>query len=410
MSNTLSVWLGVLLALLATSAGAQSAQDLDGRWAAALESPGGKLRFDVLVDSDGDSTQAYLLNGPEKIKIPQVSVEGNQLTFGIPHYDSKMVLEIDKAGKSMSGFWQKTRGKDNAPKMDLRLNRKPTEYTESVAPYLGRWAVNFSSSDDVSIATIRTMEGETNRCWGTFQTTTGDYRFLSGSVQNGSLELSVFDGAHAFLFRAELDGEDLKGDFWSSVNWHESWTAQKNDVAQMPDAFAETQWIADVTLGDFKFPNLSGEPTSLNDPQFTGRPRLIHVFGSWCPNCHDAGIYLGELKKKYGDDLSVLGLAFELTGDFERDAEQVRIFHQKHQTDYATLIAGLADKQLATEAISFLDRVRSYPTTIFIDADGEVIDIHTGFNGPATGEAYETLREEFESRIDRMIESWQANK
>ncbi len=407
MSSTTYRLIGsILLLLVANVANAQSQHELDGLWAASLESPGGALRFQVLVESNEERTQAYLINGPEKIKVPRVSIEENQLLLAIPHYDSKLVLDIDELGDSLSGFWQKTRGKNNSPKMKAVFARNQQEELEPVAPFLGRWVVDFSSSEDPSVATIRSLNDADDKCWATFQTTTGDYRFLSGNVRNGRLELSVFDGAHAFLFTAELDGEKLTGDFWSSLNWHETWSAEKNDQAKMPDAFAETTWKTDTQLGDFKFPNLDGEPTSLNDPAFTDRPRLIHVFGSWCPNCHDAGIYLGELQKKYGEDLSVLGLAFELTGDFERDAKQVRIFHQRHETNYPTLIAGLADKQLASQAIPFLDRVRSYPTTIFIDASGKVVDIHTGFNGPATESAYESLCEAFESRIDKMIKSW----
>lgn len=412
MHKTFFLVVGFTLSLLTSvNLDAQDQHDLQGTWQASLNSPGGPLRFRVLIDTEDDVTSAYLINGPEKIKIPEVNIEKNQLLLGFPHYDSKITLAISDSGDSMSGHWQKTRGKNNAPKMEATLQRNLERKLDPIAPFLGKWAVDFSSGDDPSVATIRSLGNSETHCWATFQTTTGDYRYLSGVVENGRLELSVFDGAHAFLFIAEINEDSqLTGDFWSSLNWHETWTAVKNDKAEMPDAFAETTWNTEAPLADFKFPNLEGEPTSLNHPDFTGRPRLIHVFGSWCPNCHDAGIYLGELQKKYGDDLSVLGLAFELTGDFQRDAEQVQRFHNKHETDYPTLIAGLADKKLASESIPFLDRVRSYPTTIFIDAQGEVVAIHTGFNGPATGEAYENLKREFESHIDEMIESWKAKQ
>jgi hypothetical protein len=35
-----------------------------------------------------------------------------------------------------------------------------------------------------------------------------------------------------------------------------------------------------------------------------------------------------------------------------------------------------------------LDRIISFPTTLFIQHDGTV-HVHSGFNGPATGAAYE---------------------
>lgn len=381
-----------------------------GLWKGEIESPGGSLVFGLKLTSQDDVLSAYLLNGPEIIKVPNVTLEAGQLRLEIPHYDSHLDLRLDRDTKVFAGDWKKTRGKDNVSSMKVRLSRPQVKERKSVSEFLGKWQVNFSSGDDPAVAIIHGIENDETRCHATFRTTTGDYRFLSGEIEDDHLRLSVFDGAHAFLFHARItDTGELKGDFWSSLSWHETWTATRGGEASMPDAFAETTWQAQ-DLGAMKFPNLEGEPTSLNDRAFTGKPRLIHVFGSWCPNCHDAGLYLGQLQEKYGDDLSVLGLAFELTGDFERDAKQVRLFHEHHGTDYPVLIAGMADKKLASEAIPFLDRVRSYPTTIFVDAKGEVVGIHTGFNGPATGEAYEKLKLDFESRIDGMIKDWKTEK
>lgn len=51
-----------------------------------------------------------------------------------------------------------------------------------------------------------------------------------------------------------------------------------------------------------------------------------------------------------------------------------------------------------------LNHVMSFPTSIFIDQEGAVWRIHTGFNGPATGEAYTNfknkIRYEIEVRLD----------
>jgi len=57
----------------------------------------------------------------------------------------------------------------------------------------------------------------------------------------------------------------------------------------------------------------------------------------------------------------------------------------------------------ASKAFPLLDRVRSYPTTIFLHADGRVRAVHTGYTGPATGPAYDHLRAEFESLIEELL-------
>ncbi|HNQ26578.1 MAG TPA: TlpA family protein disulfide reductase, partial [Aquaticitalea sp.] len=45
----------------------------------------------------------------------------------------------------------------------------------------------------------------------------------------------------------------------------------------------------------------------------------------------------------------------------------------------------------------------SFPTTIYIDKTGKVRKIHTGFNGPATGEKYVTFKNEFESFVTELL-------
>ncbi len=56
----------------------------------------------------------------------------------------------------------------------------------------------------------------------------------------------------------------------------------------------------------------------------------------------------------------------------------------------------------STVAFPAVDRIRSYPTTIFLDATGQPRAIHTGFSGPATGEAHKKLRRRFEGILDGM--------
>ena len=50
-----------------------------------------------------------------------------------------------------------------------------------------------------------------------------------------------------------------------------------------------------------------------------------------------------------------------------------------------------------------LNHVLSYPTSIFIDKKGRVRKIHTGFNGPATGDKYTEFKAEFESFVSELL-------
>ncbi|MCA9304027.1 MAG: TlpA family protein disulfide reductase [Phycisphaerales bacterium] len=270
--------------------------------------------------------------------------------------------------------------------------------------FSGRWSVAFESSTDNAIGIFKVSS--TREAIGTFLTTTGDYRYLAGRVDGNLMRLSAFDGAHAFLFHAKmLDDGTIKGDFWSGNWWHETWTAFRDDDAQLPDAFRETSITDESKLGDMVFKDLEGIPTRVLDllDESGAKARVIEVFGTWCPNCADAGRELVDMRAKYGDDLAVVGLAFEVTEDFDRSVRQVKRYEERMGSDWPILVAGLSDKAKASEALPVLDRVRSYPTLIFLNERNEVEAVYTGFSGPATGDAYTEQRARFEAVIEKLI-------
>ncbi len=96
-------------------------------------------------------------------------------------------------------------------------------------------------------------------------------------------------------------------------------------------------------------------------------------------------------------------MAFEFTDDTVRDKNQISIFQKRHNIHYPLLLAGTNDKDQATKILGFLDEVKSYPTTIFLDKNHQVVNIHTGFSGPGTGNHYTKLVNELESEIIQLL-------
>ena len=366
-----------------------------------LESPGGPLRFGLELGPKS-APSAVLVNGSERIEVPKVEVRGDVWYLSMPHYDSSLDLRYDNG--RLIGKWTKVRGADRVTRMDFEaVPARTPRATSPAAAVVGRWRVSFGDSDAPAVGVFEAAPD--GGVQGTFLTELGDYRFLDGAFHDGVLELSCFDGAHAFLFRAELDEDGrLSGDFWSRDSWHETWTAERDDAAGLSDPFELSAWTAAVDLGALAFPDLDGTPRTLDDAAFAGRARVIQLFGSWCPNCHDEAPYLVELDERYrARGLSILGLAFELTGDLQRDSGQVRRYVERYGVEYPILVAGTADKADASRRFPLLDRVRAYPTTIFLDAAGNARAVHTGFAGPATGAEHEHLRAEFERLIEQLL-------
>jgi hypothetical protein len=94
---------------------------------------------------------------------------------------------------------------------------------------------------------------------------------------------------------------------------------------------------------------------------------------------------------------------YEHFEDHDVAAEQIRKFREKLKIEYATLIAGISDKTEAGETLPSLNAVLAFPTTIFIDRGGRVRTIHTGFNGPGTGEHHEKLKAEMTSLVAKLL-------
>lgn len=374
-------------------------------WTITLTTPGGDLPFGLRVQDSGD---AYIISMSNPFPVEVIERE-DEMTIDFPHYDSSVMLTRNDDG-TMDGVWRKVRG-NSVAEVPARARRgagdvlfPPGGGEDSSMDFDGRWRIDFASSEDSAIGEFQGW-GD-SQITGTILTTTGDYRFLEGRADGDLMRLSTFDGAHAFLFHARLQPDGtIAGDFWSGDWWHETWTATRDDDAQLPDMFAQTSAPNEDALDELVFTNLEGEPTRVVDAlNATNAPvRIIEVFGSWCPNCADAGRELAELKKTYGDKLGILGLAFELTDDHERSSTQVKRYLERFGADWDVLIAGLNNKDAATEELAILDQVRAYPTTIFLNSDNEIVEIHTGFTGPATGDAYTEQHERYVSIIESLI-------
>jgi hypothetical protein len=388
----------------------------EGEWRAWLDSPGGDLPFGLEISRNGAELEVVIVNGSERIHVPRVERNGAELVLGIDHYDSTIVAYVSGRGRRLSGHWEKTVGPGEHAVLPFhatagqkeRFGPVPSASSSENSSIDGRWTVDFSDSDAPAVGIFSSVpDGGVE---GTFLTTTGDYRYLAGRFDGGRLRLSCFDGAHAFLFDARLQADGtLAGDFWSRGNWHEQWTAHRDPEADLGDAFAQVHAVAGVDLDDLSYPDLDGRPRFLNDPEFAGRARILYVFGSWCPNCGDATRLMVELDRRFRTrGLSIVGLAFEMTGDLRRDTEQVRRYARHHDVEYPVLIAGRSDKTDASTAFPVVDRVRAYPTTVFLDHAGTVRAVHSGYSGPATGEAHEELRRRFETLIEDLLGDEQA--
>tara|TARA_B110000285_G_scaffold231385_1_gene300006 strand:- start:2254 stop:2610 length:357 start_codon:yes stop_codon:yes gene_type:complete len=95
--------------------------------------------------------------------------------------------------------------------------------------------------------------------------------------------------------------------------------------------------------------------------------------------------FLAEMYNKYNaEGLEVVALSFERFKTFEENAAAVFKIKQDLNVPYTSLIAGLKNKETINRVLPMLNHVMSYPTAIFIDKNGKILKIQTGFSGPGT--------------------------
>lgn len=282
-----------------------------------------------------------------------------------------------------------------APRFEVKA---PSKFNIS-----GNWETVFSPDDNKARYFARgEFQQNGSKVTGTFRTTTGDYRYLEGIVDGDTLKLSTFDMAHAFLFVAEVTDSTLVGTFYSGNHFEEPFTAVRNERYELPEPDSLTYLKEGYERISFQFPDTNGEIVSFDDERFTDKVVVVQIMGSWCPNCLDESRFLADYYRQYEtDDLEIVALAFEYKPTAEKATDGLRKLKSSLGIEYPVLLAqyGSEDKTKAGEKLPMLNHIISYPTTLFIDKTGRVRRIHTGFNGPATGEKYDAFKSDFEAYI-----------
>jgi len=359
--------------------------------------------YSIERDASGSVQSSSVHNGSERIPLQETQLWEDSIAFSFPVFASSIRAQIN--GDSLQGIWY-----NDARKTKNRLavlgqkgdeNRFPETSQSPVKDFSGNWEVTFVYKEEDTSKALGIFTQEGNHLLGTFRTPTGDYRFLEGNAYGDRMWLSTFDGAHAFLFTANMNSDSrLAGTFWSGDHWIESWTAFKNDDFSLPNPDSLTfMKEADETF-TFSFLNSKNELVSLDDDAYADKAVVVQILGSWCPNCKDETAWLVEKSKDLPrEKLEMIALDFELSTDTSKAFENINRMAEYFQIPYQVLFAGRAGKSTASAALPQLNHVMSYPTTIFLDRNHKVKRVYTGFNGPATGVVYDKLTESFEETM-----------
>jgi thiol-disulfide isomerase/thioredoxin len=376
-----------------------------GSWISELQlNDSTVLPFNLIIKKRGG---LVIKNGEEEIYLEKGEFQDDSVHVRFPYFNSKLIFKVLNK-KTIKGYWVNfSKGDDYKIPFSARKQRGSRfsfiHRANTSISVDGKWRVIFEPDKPSSYPAVGLFRQKDtkNSVSATFLTETGDYRFLEGNCTNDSLFLSCFDGSHAFLFHARLQGDSLIGKFYSGKHWESEWTGEKDPDYQLTSPDELTYVVAKDEL-HFKLKTLGGDDFVFPNKDYKNKVTIIQIMGSWCPNCLDEVQYYKELYSKYHDQgLEIISVCYETGNNFDDYVANINRLKNKLDLGFTFLVGGSANKGLASEHFSMLNEVISFPTSIFIGKDAKIKRVHTGFNGPGTGDYYQ----EYIKKTNALLES-----
>jgi thiol-disulfide isomerase/thioredoxin len=383
-----------------------------GIWRGVLQRPDGyQIVFNFIAEKKNGSLQLQVINGDERLLVDSVSQKGDSLFIQMPFFASGFRARIKSDG-NLEGVYIKRYAEKNQVIPFFAEYGNNARYVASAKPHFnlsGKWNVTFPGESELETRAVGEFQQEANgKITGTFLTPTGDYRYLEGVVSGDSVRLSAFDGGHAVLFTGKLVNDStIRNAFLvSGLTFKKGWSAVKDSAAELPDSYQLTKMREGETKLNFRFVSTKGDTIGIDDTRFKNKVVIVQILGSWCPNCMDETAFLSEYyKANRQKGVEIIGLAYERSEDVAAAKKALLPFEKRFDVQYPFLITGVSvsDNKRTEKTLPQIDAIKAFPTTIFIGKDGEVDKIHTGFNGPGTGEYYQEFKKEFNDEVEALL-------
>ena len=410
MNKKYIFWIGQLVlaaGLVLGSVEQTLAQDFvaEGPWRGVFHNSNGTdVPFNFEIKGKTAATaKAFLLNGEERFETGALSQKGDSLFIAFDQFDNQLALKIN--GKQLSGVLRKKDLSGRVTPVDATFGdtyRFADNGEKPSGDISGKYDVIFKSRDGAAEKAVGLFKQKGNKLYATFMRITGDSRFLEGVVKGNQFFLSSFIGSGAAYYTGSFDASGQLTGFSGG----QPFTATKNDAAALPDPYKLTYLKEGYSRLDFSLPDVNGDTISLKDKKYKNKVVIVTITGTWCPNCIDeAGFLAPWYKSNKNRGVEAIGVHYERKADAEYVKTAISNFKKRFGVQYDEVFGGLADKKTVAASFPALNTFLSFPTILFIDKNGKVDKIYTGFNGPATGVYYTQFIKEFNEEVDKLLKA-----
>jgi thiol-disulfide isomerase/thioredoxin len=364
-----------------------------GVWRFELRYPKTRVPFLLELEPQKKGWGVTLINGKERIPL-EVRATKDKWIVPLQTYQNHLELRISSKTR-ITGYFVKA-AKLPAEKIPLegvhgafrRIDRgdKPT------IDLSGQWAIEMTSPDGSKSTGLALFDQRGSMLHASIATPTGDYRYIDGVVVGDRFTTAAFDGVFNFVFRGRLEGDTLKAEI--AAKTVTTVTGKRDAAAKLPDPFKQTQ-AANLA---FTFPDTEGRAVSLAD--FKGRPVILQIFGSWCPNCIDELNFLAPwYQANRARGIEVVALSFERAPSPAEAKRHLAMVVKKRAIPYPVLLAATTAEETPEKKLPGMQNFLSFPTLVFLNRRHEVVKVHAGFNGPGTGLHHEAFQRAFQEAV-----------
>jgi len=227
-----------LLAALVVVAGCEPrSRDLQpGLYRAVVELPGGEAPFGLDVVRGKSGFVLYLVNGKDRVEVPAAKAVPGKLTAQLPGTGN--LLEARISGDELEG--EVTLGGAGGKAVLAFSARRGQgwrfveEPTTDNADFAGRWSVTLTDDAGRKIPGVAEFSQSFHTVGGAVRTAGWAQEKLAGDANDEELDLSLFDGQQAVLYRGKLNERgQLVGECWSTTTGHARYTAIRNPDATL---------------------------------------------------------------------------------------------------------------------------------------------------------------------------------
>lgn len=358
------------------------------------------LPFRIAFIEKSNQKVLQIINAQETIELTPFSVQSDSAYFHFINYNAEIVF-TNLNSDVLNGYWINHEStiarKREFIASKLPASKSSTQNTSQ--DFAGKWKVTVQLPDR-SYNAIFQFEQNNNKLTGTMRTKSGDYRYLEGEVHDNKFYVSTFMGNSIFQISGTLEQGRLIGNMLTTNSSTTKFVAERDAKFELPALDMITKKKNNLPF-NLNLKDENGELQNFSNLT-KDKVTIVTIFGTWCPNCVDEIDYFQLLQQKF-PNLQIIAVAFEYADSEAEQQRRVQGFKNRKQIKTQFLIGGKVSKDNVNSKFPMIDFSGIYPSSFLIDKKGKIKEIHTGFNGPATGILFEKYKEELEAEIGKLM-------